>query len=211
MAAGRYSFVIEQGATLDFEVQYKDSNNDPIDLSGYTGQDRRIEIGSSRQANGYSYIDLIGDTTYSDFGARFIRENGGPNTGTAIEHRGTGVLSLNAKDAGSVRFYTSNSERVRIDSSANMSLGNVSDQGAKLRLYGVNAGNWNDGLIIDDPSGWAATADSYTHLRAHETKVNIVCRLLLENKKDYGTTSSIHQHQPFYNITLFEAYLIDIQ
>ncbi len=133
------------------------NSNGSIALSGYTGQDRRIEIGSSRQANGYSYIDLIGDTTYSDFGARFIRENGGPNTGTSIEHRGTGVLSLNAKDAGSVRFYTSNSERVRIDSSGNMSLGNVSAQGAKLRLYGVNAGNWNDGLIIDDPSGWAAT------------------------------------------------------
>ena len=133
------------------------NSNGSIALSGYTGQDRRIEIGSSRQANGYSYIDLIGDTTYSDFGARFIRENGGPNTGTSIEHRGTGVLSLNAKDAGSVRFYTSNTERVRVDSSGNMSLGNVSAQGAKLRLYGVNAGNWNDGLIIDDPSGWAAT------------------------------------------------------
>jgi hypothetical protein len=35
MAAGRYSFVIEQGATTDFEILYKDSNNDPVDLSGY--------------------------------------------------------------------------------------------------------------------------------------------------------------------------------
>ena len=32
MAAGRYSFVIEQGATTDFEVVYNDSNGNPIDL-----------------------------------------------------------------------------------------------------------------------------------------------------------------------------------
>ena len=35
MAAGKYSFAIEQGATLNFELAYKDSNNDPIDLTGY--------------------------------------------------------------------------------------------------------------------------------------------------------------------------------
>ena len=30
MSAGRYSFTIEQGATLDFELAYKDSDNDPL-------------------------------------------------------------------------------------------------------------------------------------------------------------------------------------
>ena len=35
MAAGKYSFAIEQGSTVDFEIAYKDSNNDPIDLTGY--------------------------------------------------------------------------------------------------------------------------------------------------------------------------------
>ena len=35
MAAGKYSFTIEQGATVDFEIAYKDSNGDPIDLTGY--------------------------------------------------------------------------------------------------------------------------------------------------------------------------------
>jgi hypothetical protein len=37
MAAGKYSFTIEQGTTVDFELQYKDSSNTPIDLTGYTG------------------------------------------------------------------------------------------------------------------------------------------------------------------------------
>jgi len=35
MAAGRYSFIIEQGATTDFDIAYKDSNRDPIDLTNY--------------------------------------------------------------------------------------------------------------------------------------------------------------------------------
>ena len=31
--------------------------------------------------------------------------------------------------------------------------------------------------------GWAPLPVSYTHLRAHETVLDIVCRLLLEKKK----------------------------
>lgn len=38
MAAGKYNFTIEQGTTVDFEIQYKDSNNEPIDLTDYTGR-----------------------------------------------------------------------------------------------------------------------------------------------------------------------------
>ena len=38
MAAGRYSFTIEQGSTLNLELQYKDSNGNPIDLTNYSGQ-----------------------------------------------------------------------------------------------------------------------------------------------------------------------------
>lgn len=35
MAAGKYSFTIEQGTTVDFEVIYKDSTNTPVSLEGY--------------------------------------------------------------------------------------------------------------------------------------------------------------------------------
>jgi len=38
MAAGKYSFNIEQGSTVKFDVTYKDSSNDPIDLTGYQGR-----------------------------------------------------------------------------------------------------------------------------------------------------------------------------
>jgi len=48
MAAGRYSFLIEQGATTSFEVQYKDSSNEPIDLDGYHA---RMQIRPSITSN----------------------------------------------------------------------------------------------------------------------------------------------------------------
>ncbi len=35
MAAGKYSFIIEQGATLNFQVDWTDGNGDPVDLTGY--------------------------------------------------------------------------------------------------------------------------------------------------------------------------------
>ncbi len=37
------------------------------------------------------------------------------------------------------------------------------------------------------PSAGTVTNCTYTHLRAHETKANLVCRLLLEKKKKIST------------------------
>lgn len=55
MAAGKYSFTIQQGATLDFEIQYKDSNSVPIDLTGYEG---KIDIRSNYSGSGETYLTL---------------------------------------------------------------------------------------------------------------------------------------------------------
>ena len=38
MPAGRYSFTIEQGSTFQLNLQYKDSNGDPVDLTGFYGR-----------------------------------------------------------------------------------------------------------------------------------------------------------------------------
>ena len=37
----------------------------------------------------------------------------------------------------------------------------------------------------------SVTSVSYTHLRAHETVLDLVCRLLLEKKKTYTTIKKI--------------------
>ena len=38
MPAGKYVLIIEQGATLNLELRYRDSKNLPIDLTGYSGK-----------------------------------------------------------------------------------------------------------------------------------------------------------------------------
>lgn len=38
MSAGKYSFVIEQGATFTIQLDYKDNTGNPINLTGYSGK-----------------------------------------------------------------------------------------------------------------------------------------------------------------------------
>ncbi|MBT7895864.1 MAG: hypothetical protein HN564_02605 [Flavobacteriales bacterium] len=47
MAAGKYSFIIEQGSTFTRTFKYKDANGDPFDLTGY---DVRMQIRSSHSS-----------------------------------------------------------------------------------------------------------------------------------------------------------------
>ena len=35
MAAGKYSFIIEQGATTNFQINWNDETGSAVDLSGY--------------------------------------------------------------------------------------------------------------------------------------------------------------------------------
>ena len=72
MAAGRYSFTIEQGSTLDFNVQYLDSNSTPVDLTDYSG---RMQI---RPTAGSSYViaTLSSSRDADGTSLNFSRSNG---------------------------------------------------------------------------------------------------------------------------------------
>ena len=48
MAAAKYTFIIEQGTTVDFRIDYKDSNNNPIDLTEYNA---RMQIRDSKKGS----------------------------------------------------------------------------------------------------------------------------------------------------------------
>jgi hypothetical protein len=62
MAAGRYSFVIEQGATTNLQINWNDSSGSAIDLSGYHARmqirpqiesnDIYLSLSSSLQSDG---------------------------------------------------------------------------------------------------------------------------------------------------------------
>ncbi len=92
------------------------SGNLNVGTSADSTNARGFKLGASRTGNGSSYIDLIGDTTYSDYGVRFIRSNNGENSSSSFLHRGTGALIFNSHEAGSIEFKTSNVTRINIDS-----------------------------------------------------------------------------------------------
>tara|TARA_R100001015_G_C4506303_1_gene79339 strand:+ start:215 stop:598 length:384 start_codon:yes stop_codon:yes gene_type:complete len=58
MAAGKYSFTIEQGATTDFQIDWRDSTGTPVDLTDYTA---RMQIRSSYGSSGILYANLTSD------------------------------------------------------------------------------------------------------------------------------------------------------
>lgn len=97
--------------------------------------DSDIVLGSQRTANGNAYIDLVGDTTYTDFGLRIIRGNAGANTQSTIAHRGTGDLGLQAVEATSITFATNNIERARINSSGQLLVGATTADSSANTLF----------------------------------------------------------------------------
>ena len=74
MAAGKYSFVIEQGSTVNFEIQYKDSNSNPINLTGYSG---KMMIRSNyADQNPTTYAILSSSLAADGTGLNFSGSNG---------------------------------------------------------------------------------------------------------------------------------------
>ena len=93
------------------------STNSQLHLTAAaSGAIASIEVGTGRTANGYSYIDLVGDTTYSDFGLRIVRENTGPNAASNISHRGTGEFRMSTVEAAGIVLATQNQPRLAIGS-----------------------------------------------------------------------------------------------
>lgn len=109
-----------------------------LDVGYGNNSNNFVQIGNGRTTNGFAFIDLVGDTTYSDYGLRLVRNNGGANTNSEIIHRGTGALNLNVTQAGSITLKTSNVERVRVNSSGNVGIGTTNPR-TKLHVLGTTS------------------------------------------------------------------------
>ena len=91
-----------------------------------SGGSSEVQIGTMASGNRYSQIDLAGDDTYTDYGLRLIRHNGGANTFSQLTHRGTGELQIHVQDSGFIGFHTSNQGRMRVTSSGHVLFGQTS-------------------------------------------------------------------------------------
>ncbi len=100
------------GANTEVAVWDSDGRLSSVDT---TLSDSAMEINASGSGNRYSIIDFHGDDTYTDFGLRIIRNNTGANAISAIEHRGTGALNIQANEAAPIVFLTTTTERMRLN------------------------------------------------------------------------------------------------
>lgn len=74
MAAGNYSFIIEQGTTVNFEIQYTDSGSNPINLTGHSG---KMQIKSNfADDNPITYATLSSSLAPDGTGLNFSGSSG---------------------------------------------------------------------------------------------------------------------------------------
>lgn len=104
-----------------------------------------IEVGNGRTADGNAYIDLISDTTYTDYGARFIRSTGA-NGFLSIINRGTGGIIIEATEAGYIALQTTNITRMTIAATGEVGIGASPITTDMLYVNTVSAAN--TGLLI---------------------------------------------------------------
>jgi hypothetical protein len=127
--------------------------------------DAELQIGMGATGNRNAYIDLVGDTTYSDYGLRLIRFNGGANSDSSLAHRGTGTVYINCQDAGNIGFKTSDTTRayfsgatfklangtdIRNDvSTGNITLFGGDGNGANIELFGGSHVSLANLMVLD--------------------------------------------------------------
>jgi len=135
--------------------------NITTDGSGGVG-DRLIRIGAGRTGNGNSYLDLVTDTTYSTYGARFIRGSSGANSNTILQHRGTAQLQISANDAGKIALRTNGATRLFIDQNGLTGIGTTSPS----KLFDIASAGTPEMIIR---SSAASSHDAILRLRGART------------------------------------------
>ena len=111
---------------LDVAGHIQGSQNLYIGVAGTNLSSNSIEVGQGRTGNGFAYMDLTGDATYTDYGLRIIRNDTGANASSQIVHRGTGDFSITTSESADILL---------IPNSGNVGIGTTSPQ-AKLDVAG---------------------------------------------------------------------------
>ena len=121
---------------LDVAGHIQGSQNLYLGVAGTNLSTNSIEIGAGRTGNGFAYMDLTGDATYTDYGLRIIRNNTGANASSQIVHRGTGDFSITTTESADILL---------IPNSGNVGIG-LTDPDSRLD---INAGVSN---VVNGPA-----------------------------------------------------------
>ena len=137
---------------------------DDLEIDGSDNTGKHLKIGTGRTGNSNAFLDLIGDATYTTYGARFIRSNAGANTNTSIQHRGTGILGLTAVEAGDISFATTNSPRFRILANGDVGVG-LSNPTFKFQVYAGSSTACKIGTTVNGANLQLADNDTVSQFR----------------------------------------------
>ena len=117
---------VDPAFTLDITGTFRIQNG---------SNDSRLEVGTGGVGSSRSaYIDLVGDTTYNDYGLRIVRGNAGANTGSELIHRGTGNFQFVALEGADMIFKTGNQTRLVIDAQGAICIGNDTSPDDRLHI-----------------------------------------------------------------------------
>jgi hypothetical protein len=139
--------------------------NGPARIGANNADDAELQIGAGATGNRNAYIDLVGDTTYADYGLRLIRGNGGANTTSTLAHRGTGTLYINCEENADLAFQTNNTLRAYFsgttfkltngtDIRTNVNTGSINifggdGTGANIELFGGSHASLASLMVLD--------------------------------------------------------------
>jgi hypothetical protein len=129
------------------------ANGVALDVSGNAnitnyGGTTVIELGKGQTGNQFAIIDFVGDTTYTDYALRIIRDNTGANADSNIYHRGTGALRLYTVDSAPIDFRVSNSSYVsRYTSDGNFLINTITPTGTASQPLQVSGGAYFNGFV----------------------------------------------------------------
>jgi hypothetical protein len=131
--------------------------------------DAFLEIGEGATGNRNSYIDIVGDTTYTDYGLRVIRNNTGANATSELKHRGTGALNFTTEEAAPIVFYTTNSPALTITSGGLVGIGSTVPN---EKLTVADSGSANVYIALQNSTTGTTSADGW-YLGAAGTEFQI--------------------------------------
>ena len=153
---------VDPAFTLDITGTFRIQNG---------SSDSRLEVGTGGVGSSRSaYIDLVGDTNYTDYGLRLVRGNGGTNAISELIHRGVGNFQFVAVEGADMIFKTGNSTRMVVDAQGAVCIGN--DTSPDDRLHIKESVNTPVFMRVSNNEGYAKFGTDANHMVLDNDVIN---------------------------------------